>query len=647
MSNTPLKFDLGGLGRGGDRRTVNIHEDADVQHDFLDFDAYCDDGTVEEFYLSHALEHIPSPRYRQFLLDMKRKLRPGGTVRVVQSDIKRCLELYHQGALSFLALRTVIFPPADRLRQNPYHQHFNMWGAEELAGDFRAAGYVSAELFDAGSWPMDMTDELHPGAVEQYHGVAIPNLGVVATGTPRSEPDVAPVETLRSYERKVFSQNGEDGITLRLLDLIGCHEGFYLEIGTESGAECNTRILRGRPGFTGLLLDGKFEDPAIHLHREHVTAENIAGICDRYSVPREVALLSIDIDGNDYWIWKALAPRLTAALVIIEYNAALGPSEHRVMPYDPDFRWDGTDGYGASISALTALGNELGYTLVYAECRGVNLFFVNQSILQRQGLVFRNQNAPSQLYRPPRHGRDGCGHPPTAERVPPVDEKFQIPRIIHQTWKSADIPPAFSAQWIASWRELNPGWEYRFWTDADIDSFVRSEFPEFYAVFQSYDVNIKRVDAFRYLLMKRIGGVYADLDFMCLKPLEGLLRGHYLLLGSQHPGDWMQSEGDVCNAFMASVPEHPFWEGVTLDLADHVSLDVLYATGPNFLTGRIKRGRAFLDSGLLPVVADHSLLYPFAWDTEGNEEARQLSRGELSARYPNAYAVTFWTASWK
>lgn len=647
MSHTPLKFDLGGLGRGGDRRTVNIHEDADVQHDFLDFDAYCEDGTVEEFYLSHALEHIPSQRYRQFLLDLKRKLRPGGTVRVIQSDVKRCLEMYHRGELSFLTLRTVIFPPANRLRENPYHQHFNMWGAEELAADFRAAGFASTELFDAGSWPIDMTDELHPGAVEQDHGVAIPNLGVVATGSLRVVTDALTVQKLRGYEWREFSQNGEDGITLHLLELLGCHSGFYLEIGTESGAECNSRILRDRAGFSGLLLDGKFEDASINLHREFVTVANVQELCDRYRVPREIALLSIDIDGNDYWIWKALAPRVSAAVVIIEYNASLGPSEHRVMPYLPGYHWDGTDAYGASISALAALGSELGYSLVYAEAKGVNLFFVNDAVLTRAGLTFQHQNIPSRLHRPPRCGAGGQGHPQGVQRVPQLDDHFQIPRIIHQTWKTTDIPAMFSPQWAASWRELNPGWEYRFWTDAEIDCFVRESFPEFYPVFQTYDVNIKRVDAFRYLVLKKLGGVYADLDSMCLKPLEELLRGHYLLLGSQQAGDWMLSDGDVCNAIMASVPEHPFWEGITVDLARHASRDVLQATGPNFLTDRVRRGMAFLDTGFLPTVAGRELLYPIAWDDDTKEVARGLSREQLAERFPEAFAINFWTAAWK
>lgn len=163
------KFDLGGLGRGGERRTVNIHAECDIEADFTELDAFCEDGTVEEFYMSHALEHVPSGRYADFLCGLWRKLKPGGVVRVAQSDIALTLRLWQQGRLSFRAMRTVVFPPADRLRQNPYHQHFNMWGARELAEDFRVCGFHPVELIDAGAWPLDHTDDLHPGAVEAYH----------------------------------------------------------------------------------------------------------------------------------------------------------------------------------------------------------------------------------------------------------------------------------------------------------------------------------------------------------------------------------------------------------------------------------------------------------------------------------------------
>jgi hypothetical protein len=85
-------------------------------------------------------------------------------------------------------MRTVLFTPADRIRLNPWHQHHNMWGAEELARDFRAVGF-EATTFDAGAWGFDMTDELCPDEVHRYHGVPIRNLGVLAAKPPDRVPN--------------------------------------------------------------------------------------------------------------------------------------------------------------------------------------------------------------------------------------------------------------------------------------------------------------------------------------------------------------------------------------------------------------------------------------------------------------------------
>jgi hypothetical protein len=90
-------------------------------------------------------------------------------------------------------------------------------------------------------------------------------------------------------------------------------------------------------------------------------------------------VLSLDIDGNDYWVWQALdsvAPRV----VIIEYNAKLDPTKALVQPYDPQWIWQEDDAFGASRAAMVRLGNAKGYRLVYAESTGANLFFVRADV---------------------------------------------------------------------------------------------------------------------------------------------------------------------------------------------------------------------------------------------------------------------------
>jgi hypothetical protein len=112
-------------------------------------------------------------------------------------------------------------------------------------------------------------------------------------------------------------------------------------------------------------------------------------------VPEEFALLSIDIDGNDYWVWKAL-DRFRPKVVVIEYNGFLPPPLSKVIPYDPDFQWSGTRYFGASLCALNKLAAERDYSLVYCERRGVNAFFV-----QREWTKGRD---PEEVFRPLSYG---------------------------------------------------------------------------------------------------------------------------------------------------------------------------------------------------------------------------------------------------
>ena len=100
-----------------------------------------------------------------------------------------------------------------------------------------------------------------------------------------------------------------------------------------------------------------------NIKKEKVDASNINFLLAKYSVPREFDLLSIDIDSNDYYVWKALegySPRI----VVIEYNASFPPTESKTIKYDPNFVWDGTNYYGASLLALKKLGQSKGYILI-------------------------------------------------------------------------------------------------------------------------------------------------------------------------------------------------------------------------------------------------------------------------------------------
>jgi hypothetical protein len=193
---------------------------------------------------------------------------------------------------------------------------------------------------------------------------------------------------LEDHENRVYSQSGEDGSLIRLFDLIGESNRFFVEFGAKDGRVLsNTANLRLNHGWTGLLMEG---DPACgqqdaselyadetdaRVRQEIVTRENFNELLGRYRVPKSFDLLCIDIDGNDYWVWKALdgyRPRV----VVIEYNIFFALAESKTIPYDPTHEWDKSAYHGASLAALRKLGSEKGYELVYTDSFAPNAFFV-------------------------------------------------------------------------------------------------------------------------------------------------------------------------------------------------------------------------------------------------------------------------------
>jgi len=232
-----------------------------------------------------------------------------------------------------------------------------------------------------------------------------------------------PLADLTYYQRRVpfierweYSQNGEDGIIEVIFGTIGTTNTFCVEFGVEDGMQCNSRYLLKHKGWTGLLMDGQDPLPGSTVQKEFITAENINDLFRKHGVPPEFDLLSIDIDGNDYWVWKAIngfKPRV----VIMEYNACLPWEASKTIPYRPDFQWDKTDYYGASLMALVKLGKEKGYTLLCTDRNGVNAFFIRDDLAKYFVI-----HPPEDLYRPASFkGIPGKKHPPDPKNRPWVE----------------------------------------------------------------------------------------------------------------------------------------------------------------------------------------------------------------------------------
>jgi hypothetical protein len=188
---------------------------------------------------------------------------------------------------------------------------------------------------------------------------------------------------LRRFERRVHSQNGEDGIIAEILRRTQT-QGLAVELGAH--CEYGNCYRLAEQGYATLFIErdadrlqrlaSRINGPCVSYKLVHVTVENA-----NLAVPADTMILSIDIDGNDYWIWQVLACR--PEVVIIEFNLVHPPPERKVVPYDPKFCWDGTDYYGASLSALYELGRRKGYVLVGTDSVQCNAYFVLERFADR------------------------------------------------------------------------------------------------------------------------------------------------------------------------------------------------------------------------------------------------------------------------
>ncbi len=213
---------------------------------------------------------------------------------------------------------------------------------------------------------------------------------------------------LSKLGHKVYSQNEEDGIIQGIFNLVGTDSKYYVEFGAAEGHRgSNTKFLREYFGWNGLLLDIAYSSPLLNLHKEKVSAENINALFEKYNVPKNLDLLSIDIDGNDFYVWQAIDPEYRPRLIVIEYNATHLPHEDKIIVYDPDHAWDGTNYYGASMLAMYRLGKAKGYSLVAIDNNCMNLFFVRDDLLEGRDFTFKNINDVNQLYRKPKYNLGG------------------------------------------------------------------------------------------------------------------------------------------------------------------------------------------------------------------------------------------------
>jgi hypothetical protein len=202
-------------------------------------------------------------------------------------------------------------------------------------------------------------------------------------------------DSLHDAEFKVFSQFGEDGIIQYLQQLVIKNESEkrFIEFGVENYLESNTRFLLVNNNWRGLVFDGSRENiesikSQEFYWRNDLTAknawidrDNINDLIKSEGFDGEIGILSVDIDGNDYWVWESIEV-VNPIIVIVEWNSLFGDKAAISIPYSPSFQRTEAHFsnlyYGASIAALHHLGEKKGYKLIGSNSAGNNLFFVRE-----------------------------------------------------------------------------------------------------------------------------------------------------------------------------------------------------------------------------------------------------------------------------
>ncbi len=205
------------------------------------------------------------------------------------------------------------------------------------------------------------------------------------------------IKSLHDAEFKVFSQWGDDGIIQYLINYLEIDNKTFVEFGVEDYQESNTRFLLMNDNWSGLVMDGseiniaKIKKDEIYWKHDliaksaFITADNINQLIGEEGIKGQIGLLHIDIDGNDYWVWKALEV-VDPIIMIVEYNSKFGYEKAITIPYKEDFVWTKAHYsnlyFGASILAFYDLAEEKGYSFIGSNSAGNNAYFVKNEFLK-------------------------------------------------------------------------------------------------------------------------------------------------------------------------------------------------------------------------------------------------------------------------
>lgn len=221
-----------------------------------------------------------------------------------------------------------------------------------------------------------------------------------------------------------------------------------------------------------------------------------------------------------------------------------------------------------------------------------------------------------------------------------------IPRIIHQSWKTKDVP-ASMREFQESWLKHHPGWEYRLWTDEDNERLIREHYPQFEESFHRFTPTIIKIDFIRLAYMHRFGGIYADMDFEALRPLDSLVSDGRIAVGRENGGIGIPMCGRpfIVNAFLASPAGHPLLLDIMQAMSDRFRQRLRFephAFHVIRMTIQIfdERVEAYARDHDDITIHSHVLFYPAPPSMRFKDERRELA-GKL-----NSYAIHHYANTW-
>ncbi len=230
------------------------------------------------------------------------------------------------------------------------------------------------------------------------------------------------VDDIHQIEFKVFSQFGDDGIIQYIINKLKINDDFqnFIEFGVEDYNESNTRFLLYNNNWSGLIIDSSkknldfikksnyFWKYDLEAKCEFINADNINSIIKNSNIKKNIGLLSIDLDGNDYWVWKKI-DIIDPIIVVIEYNSIFGFEEKISIPYDKDFVRSKAHFsnlyWGASLEAFKYLADKKNYKFICTNSAGNNAYFVKNSHAQNLNINLNKKFYESKF----RESRDANG----------------------------------------------------------------------------------------------------------------------------------------------------------------------------------------------------------------------------------------------